>query len=145
MKLKLRLLLIISFFQFSKMTAQSLDWYKWKNRIVLIITNNENSKMYQDQLELLKTSKAGLQERKVMVCRAMPSQFTFGYGNFTWIHYPNIYDKYHDYKSAVNFEVLLIGLDGEVKLRQTEMLDIEKLFSTIDVMPMRRAEMEKND
>jgi hypothetical protein len=145
MKLKLTLLLIISFFQFSNMNAQSLNWYKWEKRIVLIVTNNENLKIYQDQLDVLTNSKANLKERKVMVCRAMPSQFTFGYGNFTWIHYPTIYDKYHDYKSGGNFEVLLIGLDGEVKLKQTEILGIEELFSIIDTMPMRKAEMERNE
>jgi len=126
------------------MNAQSLNSYKWKNRIILIITDNENLKIYQDQLEILKSSKPGLKDRKLMVCRAMRSQFTFGYGNFTWIYYPNIYDKYHDYQNG-NFEVLLIGLDGTIKLRQTEIIDIDTLFSVIDAMPMRQAEIRNNE
>lgn len=36
--------------------------------------------------------------------------------------------------------VLLIGLDGEVKLRQSHAATNEQLFSLIDAMPMRRAE-----
>lgn len=36
--------------------------------------------------------------------------------------------------------VLLIGLDGEVKLRQSHAATNEQLFGLIDAMPMRRAE-----
>jgi hypothetical protein len=37
--------------------------------------------------------------------------------------------------------VLLIGLDGEVKLRQSHAATNEQLFGLIDTMPMRRAEL----
>ena len=36
--------------------------------------------------------------------------------------------------------VLLIGLDGEVKLRQSHVATNEQLFGFVDAMPMRRAE-----
>jgi len=39
------------------------------------------------------------------------------------------------------FEILLIGLDGGVKLRQDEVIDTETLFARIDAMPMRRQEL----
>jgi len=38
---------------------------------------------------------------------------------------------------------LLIGLDGDVKLEQLGILSAEKLFKTIDRMPIRQAEMQK--
>lgn len=44
-----------------------------------------------------------------------------------------------------DFEVILIGLDGGVKLRQTEALETKKLFDLINSVPMRQAEMRKND
>lgn len=40
------------------------------------------------------------------------------------------------------FEILLIGLDGGVKLRQDKVIDAETLFARIDAMPMRRQELE---
>ena len=43
-----------------------------------------------------------------------------------------------------DFRVILIGLDGGEKLEQTEVLSAEKLFNTIDSMPMRQAEIRKN-
>jgi hypothetical protein len=43
------------------------------------------------------------------------------------------------------FQVLLIGLDGGVKMDQSEIISCKKLFGTIDSMPMRKAEMIKNE
>lgn len=41
------------------------------------------------------------------------------------------------------FTVILIGKDGEEKLRATKPLSITKLNDTIDAMPMRRAEIKR--
>ena len=43
------------------------------------------------------------------------------------------------------FEVFLLGLDGGIKLRQQEIVKTEKLFSLIDGMPMRKAEIRRKD
>jgi hypothetical protein len=39
------------------------------------------------------------------------------------------------------FEIILIGKDGGVKLRSKTPISLEELFSLIDAMPMRRQEM----
>jgi hypothetical protein len=39
------------------------------------------------------------------------------------------------------FEIILIGLDGGIKLRKNDIVSREELFSIIDAMPMRRNEM----
>jgi len=39
------------------------------------------------------------------------------------------------------FEVVLLGKDGGIKLRRKKPVSAQELFSTIDKMPMRRAEM----
>lgn len=45
--------------------------------------------------------------------------------------------------SAKNeFEVILIGLDGSIKLRQMEVLSKEDLIAIIDAMPMRKSEIK---
>jgi len=49
------------------------------------------------------------------------------------------------YKIPKNqFTIILIGLDGGEKLRQTKPLDTTTLFAIIDGMPMRRQELKKN-
>ena len=47
----------------------------------------------------------------------------------------NILDQNND------FEVILIGLDGGIKLRQDQTLLKQDLFRIIDAMPMRRNEI----
>ena len=42
----------------------------------------------------------------------------------------------------MTFEVVLIGLDGGIKLRQTKLVSLDKLFTLIDGMPMRRNELK---
>lgn len=41
------------------------------------------------------------------------------------------------------FSIVLIGKDGGEKLRRNSLLTTRELFSMVDVMPMRRAEMRK--
>ena len=41
------------------------------------------------------------------------------------------------------FVVILVGKDGGEKLRSTEVVRLEKLYGTIDAMPMRRREMRE--
>mgnify|MGYP006275992019 FL=1 len=43
------------------------------------------------------------------------------------------------------FAVILLGLDGTEKRRETAPLSVDDLFRTIDAMPMRRAEMQRED
>ncbi|MDP5094209.1 MAG: DUF4174 domain-containing protein, partial [Polaribacter sp.] len=43
------------------------------------------------------------------------------------------------------FKVMLIGLDGGIKLAQSTVLSKEKLFAIIDGMPMRKREIRNNN
>ena len=47
------------------------------------------------------------------------------------------------WKEEEPFEVVLIGLDGGVKLRKESPLSKEDLYAIIDGMPMRRAELNR--
>lgn len=121
------------------MNAQILKPYQWENRIVLILTNDENSKKFQEQLAVFQSDKEGLEDRKLMIGKVTPKQYCLGLDKSNWVQSSELYQDFHSKNK--DFEVILIGLDGGVKLRQTEVLSLEKLFSTIDIMPMRRAEL----
>ncbi|NNK75467.1 MAG: DUF4174 domain-containing protein, partial [Maribacter sp.] len=41
-----------------------------------------------------------------------------------------------------NFELVLIGLDGIIKLKRNEILTTDDLFSIIDSMPMRKYKLK---
>ena len=121
------------------MSAQELSSHKWKDRLLLIL-NTENSKsLHQEQIKILQDNIEGLEERKLVIYSVMPDQFKKGIGSESWMKSARLNDRYR--QEGKEFEVILIGLDGGVKLRQSEILSIEKLFATIDAMPMRRNEI----
>lgn len=136
-----RFLLLTIIFSSNTMNAQILDDYQWQNRIVLIISNDENAAKYQEQLAIFQSNTEGLDDRKLLIGKVMPKRYSLGLENLDWIDSTELYREFSAKKT--DFEVILIGLDGGVKLRQAEVLSLEKLFSTIDVMPMRRAELKR--
>ena len=139
----MKLLLFIPILFLSPMLkAQDLDKYQWKNRIILIITENEGSDVLNRQLQVLKDENKGLKERKLKIFQISPGKYRecFPREKDWTTAEKSIYELK---KSNSDYEILLLGLDGGVKLRQTEILETEKLFDLIDSMPMRKAEMQR--
>ena len=123
------------------LNAQDLSKHQWKDRLVLIIAEEKNEK-FQQQITELKKHQQGLKERKLVIYQILPTKYSTGFEEENWQQSSELYHKYKAEKSG--FRVILIGLDAGEKLDQTEILSAEKLFNTIDSMPMRRAEMRKN-
>ncbi|WP_188459004.1 DUF4174 domain-containing protein [Psychroflexus planctonicus] len=42
-----------------------------------------------------------------------------------------------------DFEAILMGLDGSIKLRRNRAIEIDELFDLIDSMPMRKQEIQR--
>ena len=123
-------------------TGQNLSTHQWKNRLVLMVTDNPATPEFQRQLEAFRKDEKGLKERKIKVYQVLPDQYKTGLNDDNaWKTSNELYNKYKRTKS--DFEIFLIGLDGGIKLKDTKFLSCEKLFATIDVMPMRRAEMRR--
>jgi len=118
--------------------GQNLDQHQWKERI-LIITSKDNNSL-QQQLDSLRKDIEGLQERKLMIYQVTPEGYAKGIKKNNWTVTTDFYKEIK--KEKKGFEVVLIGLDGGVKLRQTKLLTLEKLFTLIDGMPMRRQELK---
>ncbi|WP_339649496.1 DUF4174 domain-containing protein [uncultured Salegentibacter sp.] len=132
--------ILISSFAMS-LNAQDLSKHQWKDRLILIIAEEKNEK-FQQQLIQLQNHKNGLDDRKLVVYQILPETYSTGFKEENWKNSNELFQKYKDKKSE--FQVLLIGLDGGKKLEETEILSTEKLFNTIDSMPMRQSEMRKN-
>lgn len=122
--------------------AQDLSSHQWKDRLILILTEDTANETYQQQLDELYSDQQGLEDRKLVIYTILPDKFKrddeAGQG---WIQSGELYSKYKE--SDDSFEILLIGLDGGVKLRQDQFLSNKKLFDRIDQMPMRRRELEQ--
>ena len=96
------------------------------HRIVLIFGNNTT--LVQRQLVLLQKDSSGLAERDLIVKQVKPGD--------------NLYQTY-DIIFNEPFTVILIGKDGGEKYRSNSILTTNHLFTIIDAMPMRQAEMRR--
>jgi hypothetical protein len=82
-----------------------------------------------------------LKERKLIVYYVLPTQFKKGLASNKWTDSKLLYQEFK--RSNFNFEILLFGLDGKIKLFNYEFLPCKVLFNTIDKMPMRQSEIRK--
>ncbi len=102
----------------------------YANRDIYIFYNTAGNELKTKQIEELNTDKPGLQERDITVHVLNTNEA------ITEVKKWKI-----DTKQAFTF--LLVGKDGGEKLRSKSMVTKEKLFSIIDAMPMRQAEMKQ--
>ncbi|MEL4456844.1 DUF4174 domain-containing protein [Lutimonas vermicola] len=135
-------LLLILLLNISTIMGQQISDYQWKNRLVVLLTDSQDSQMYQLQLKDLKTDLQGLKERKILVITLTPNYQITGIDN--GIEQKAVLNFKKLKKETDGFEVILVGLDGYVKLQQSKLLTHQELFAQIDRMPMRRDEIKKN-
>lgn len=125
---------------FSGFYAQSqvLSSIQWKNRVLLIMSEDPNDPMVKQQVSLFSEDREELEERKLVLLQVFPEFYIMGSDN--GIRRASA-EVYFDYKSsAKTFELVLIGLDGDEKMRRADLMRPEDLYAIIDAMPMRRNE-----
>ena len=83
-------------------------------RVLDIYAESKSDKHYLEQKKILDADEKGLKIRDVKI-------------------------KEHFGSSA--FKIILRGKDGGIKLTSKSVLTLDKLYGTIDAMPMRKAEM----
>lgn len=137
--MKSRIVFIFVLFFVSNLVGQNLDKYHWKNRILLVFTDDKNDDKFLQQVEILARNKKGLAERKLKVYQFCNNQFSVDFSE-DWIASTISSNTYK--RKSEDFKIVLIGLDGGVKLNQSKVLSTEKLFTIIDGMPMRRSEIK---
>ncbi len=121
------------------MLSQDLKKHQWKNRLLLVFSDDRNSDIFKEQINILSKDKEGLLERKLIIYQFSKDKFTTDF-NSKWYPAKKLTKKYRS--KNMTFEVVLIGLDGGIKLRQTKLVSLDKLFTLIDGMPMRRNELK---
>jgi hypothetical protein len=119
--------------------VQNLTGYMWENRLLVVLTDSFENQEYQKQIAELVTDTAGLKERRLIIYHAAPEKFAKGIAPKNWEISSEFYSDLKKLESP--FEVILIGLDGGVKLRKDRLLSLKELFGTIDAMPMRMNEL----
>jgi len=115
-----------------------LEPYEWENR-VLIIFEDAGAKQSWAQESLVMVGDAHFEERDMVVLR-ISDRVEPLVGNAA----PGIDAAALRRELGVGdtaFRVVLIGKDGEVKLKSSSPICAATLFSTVDAMPMRRQEI----
>lgn len=137
-----QLMFAVSLFNVLVVSGQDLSKHRWQNRLILLLTDDENNSTFQPQLAEFRKDFTGLNERKLIIYQVMPEEFKTGLNAGNKIKSDRLFNDYK--KTNSGFEVILLGLDGGIKLRQDELLSLEKLYAIIDAMPMRRREIERS-
>lgn len=124
------------------LTCQNLDKHQWKNRLLLIFSDDKSSELLKKQVETLSKERQGLQERKLKIYHFSNQSYI---EDFSPNWKPSDIKTRKYFKEKENFKIVLIGLDGGIKLKQKEIISTQKLFTIIDGMPMRRAELNSKN
>lgn len=141
MKILKILFIIISIISSNKGMSQNITSHQWESRVLLVLTDNADTSTFLNQIKELQENENGLKDRKLIVYQIKEDAFSIGLKNEKWQNSLKLYKTYKSTNSS--FEVVLIGLDGGIKLRQNYILTCKKLFKTIDVMPMRKSELKR--
>ena len=107
----------------------------------MVFADDKNSDEQKQKIQILKNYKKDLRDRKVLVYQILPTLFNFNFEE-KWYVSSKYYQKFNSDKNK--FKIILIGLDGRIKLEQTEILSAEKILTLIDRMPMRKKEIRNN-
>ena len=133
-------LILIATFAFNcTVRGQDISSHKWKNRVLIILTNEEKIDQLHKQVQILQTDQEGLNDRKLVIYSVKGDAYRKGINSNEWVNGSNSFDEFKDSKE--HFKVILMGLDGGIKISQSEVISLDELFSTIDAMPMRRNEL----
>ena len=101
----------------------NLEHYQWRSRPLVIFAPSAQDTRYQKQIALLKQNPMALAERDIVVLSDTD---------------PSQHGRLRAELDPQGFEVVLVGKDGGMKMREKEPITAEVLFSTIDNMPMQR-------
>lgn len=129
---------------FQNCYAQTLKEYRWNNRLLVISDPEKNTNLEAQQLQLLAKNPAALEERDLLIVKIENDSIykVLNRDQNLILDPSGIKSLKRDHAA---FSILLIGLDGGIKLRQNTPITREDLFALIDGMPMRRAEIRSKN
>jgi len=104
----------------------ALDAYLWEARPVIVFADSEKDPRFVRQMDALDGATDEMAERDVVILTDTD---------------PSTLSPLRKRLRPRGFQILLIGKDGQIKLRRPHPISAEDLNRQIDRMPMRRREM----
>jgi hypothetical protein len=122
-------------------TVQAMSNYKWKYRPLVIFAESDGSPLLAEQRQIVARNRAGLNKRDVVVVWVVGDSVSTELGPPPNSNATSLRARYD--VAAGEFRAILVGKDGGDKLASPKPLAADRLFATIDAMPMRRDEMRR--
>ena len=106
----------------------NLKIYEWTHRPIVIFANSDRDPNFISQMEFLSEDIRALQERDIIVLIDTD---------------PNFSSSLRKKLRPHGFAFILIGKDGQVKLRKPSPWNIREIARVIDKMPLRQQEINR--
>lgn len=142
------ILILAGILIFTNLNGQHLKQHQWKHRVLIIQTSEESSEKYQNQLQEFADSEKTLKDRKIVIYQIVGEKYKMT--NYAHEKRDNSWQNakalaIDELEESDAFRVMLIGLDGGIKMKKTSVLKKQELFGKIDSMPMRMQELRNRE
>ncbi|MBE7183329.1 MAG: DUF4174 domain-containing protein [Methylobacterium mesophilicum] len=117
--------------------ASPIDNLQWKKRVVIVFGLDEAQ--VDRQLNGMLADREALAERELVLIHVDGEAVAVPFGDVDPPRAGALREAFR-VSPDIPFTVILVGKDGGEKLRQTEPVSPEDIFSLIDSMPMRQSE-----
>lgn len=122
----------------------NLTDYRWENRLILLFAPSAGDEAYRQQIAELTEERASLRERDLLVFHLLENGESFTGET------PIPATKTNRWREKFGVEtgsstIILLGKDGGEKRRRPMPDSLDEINALIDTMPMRRAEMRRDD
>ena len=112
---------------------ESINYFKWKNRILIIRENNTTKKINKFSKQF--------NERDILIIKIKDKKSYINDNLMPEKFYKTIDKKIKNINKS--FTCILIGKDGKIKKTYFKDIDINEIFKKVDSMPMRMRELKK--
>ncbi len=116
--------------------------YQWKNRLLILFAPSEKDLIYQSFKEQLQRRAQEVRDRDLLDVHVLE----IGQSRLANLPLNKEQGMFLRKKFSImpgQHMVILIGKDGELKLRKELPVGLSEIFSVIDAMPMRQREMRE--
>lgn len=131
-------ILIFALWVSTGLQADVLESYQWQHRLVVVSAQSTRAPALEQQKAQAAKDAAGWADRKLRLLTIVGGVVKEN-DAIVASDGDRVLDRLR--LDQDSFNVVLVGLDGTVKLRQSSPLSNRQLFSMIDAMPMRREEL----
>ena len=119
-----------------------LDKFQWKNRLLFLFATDGNNPLFKKLQNEIIAQKAEVEDRDLVVFEVLEK------GASRMNAAPidqQMADSIRDHFRVPQhtFTLILVGKDGDTKMKRHDQANLKEVFELIDSMPMRKNEMKQ--